>query len=243
MKTIIAFSLFLIISSVAIYGQGLPETYPAYYFTFKEADSSDYPSIYIDQNARDSVAAGIGNAHKRAIAISNYAWNDQKVYPFLKQLPWDQKWALTLTDGEEIQFGPPKRLGIVEYNFEHYYPDIELFVFRAQWNEGNDYFLISRKTGQKIRAIGPPVFSPSKELFIAFRGTDFTSYNWNGIQLFGIENGQIKKYLDYETDLAPTKVKWIDNRHFRMETFKMHTDPSGILRIYQHFQVEISPTK
>jgi len=242
MKTL--FALFFLCLPFVGFSQKLPPTYPSHYFSFTETDSISYPTIYPDQTARDSIADSYRNAHRRAKAIEKYALNKQEI-DFLNRIDGDQdQWSLTLTNDKKIKVGPRPGSHVVDYNFEYYHPSTSILVFRVQWTEGNNYVLVSRKTGSKIETYGPPIFSPSEQYFISYNGVEFTSYNKNGIQLFKLTKDGIEKLIDYSTDLAPSRIKWKSDSTFALEMYNARpVQYEGMVRTYQHYQTAIKATK
>lgn len=146
-------------------------------------------------------------------------------------------------DGKEIKVGPRPASHVMDYNFEYYYPSAEIVVFRAQMYEGNNYVLVSRKTGNKTETYGPPVFSPSNQFFITSNGVEFTSYNKNGIQLFKLDEDGIKKLIEYDTELSPSRIKWMADHTFLLEMYDVRIIKNrGMVRFYKHYKGEIKQT-
>jgi len=239
----ILLTLFCLSLPLCGYSQDMPPTYPTHYFTFIETDSTSYPVIYPDQRFRDIIAKQYQNTHKLAKQIEVYGLKNQQI-DFLHRLKDNKKkWSLELTNGEEITFGPNPGSYIADYNFEYYYPSIEMIVFRAQWEEGNNYLVVSRKSGNKTSMYGPPVFSPSQKYAISYNGSEFASHNKNGIQLFKLTNKGLKKIIEYETDLAPSRIKWEKDDTFSLEMYDSRiVKKKGMIRTYQHYATKIKET-
>lgn len=226
-----------------IQAQQLPDTYPSHYFSFHPADSISYPDIYPDQEIRDSIAASYKNTYKAAKAIEKYALEKQDI-TFLKRLKSKNRtWQLILSSGKQIEISPPPGSSAVDYTFEYYYPSLQLIVFRAQWYEGNNYVLVSRKDGSKTTAYGPPILSPDKNFFLTYNGQEVSDYSNNGLQLFKVKEEEIKKLIEYNMELVPSRCKWMDEDTFHLQVYDFQIRPGkGIKRNYQHSEVDINET-
>ena len=127
-------------------------------------DSVDFPDYYSDQSIRDSISKTFDNAHRLAKAIEQYSL--KKYNPGIKIK--DSEIIITLQNNNDITIAPIKNTEEADYNFEYYFSDLNLLLFRVQWYEGNDYFILNKKNGKKTYMLGLPYFSPSKKYLIEY---------------------------------------------------------------------------
>ena len=231
-----------IFNFLVAFSQQLPNSYPSYVFKFSVTDSTAYQPLYRDFKIRDSLETNFGgnNRHREALAVEKYQLEAQNINFLSRQSKNERHWNLSLTNGEYFELKIPKYSDIAEYAFEHYYKSQELLVFREQWGEGNAYLLLNRRTGQRTRTWGPPVFSPNGKYFVSFNDDLEAQYSPNGLQLFEIIDGQPELQLEYEMDVGPTRATWLNDTTFRLEVYKSDfVQHKGFVKLFEHYIVKI----
>lgn len=224
--------------------QVLPSTYPSCYFEFKQTDSIPYKPLYSDWLVRDSLMQnyGEGNRHMEALAVESYLLWQEKNSFLARQIYNNGQWNIQLLNGKNFELKIPKYSDVADYAFEYYYKDLNLIIFREQWSEGNAYLIVNRNSGEAIRTIGPPIFSPDGNFFLAINDDIEAGYSPNGIQLYKIEGNKITLLLEYIMDLAPSRANWVSDSTFQLEVYSVNWE-KNVSREYLHYLVSIRESK
>ncbi len=173
-----------------------------------ETDSVTFPPYFKHPNEIDSISKIYSNCQMEARAIEEFQLKSYSV-----NVNVDSKDRIVrLQNGKEIRLSPNYQNGEVEYAFEKEFKDFGFLLFRVQWYEGNDYFLLDTKTGEKKYTIGRTYFSNDKNFVISINNDILAEYSYNGFQLFKIEsNGKLNQIWKFSPNWAPENIKWVDN--------------------------------
>ena len=89
----------------------------------------------------------------------------------------------------------------------------KIFLVEEQWWEGGTYQLIDRRTGIMTEVLGPPVFSPNRNFFIAEFGDLETGYEVNGLEIWTLSSKDelLKVFELYPDDWAPDSIRWVSD--------------------------------
>jgi len=100
------------------------------------------------------------------------------------------------------------------YEYVGVYPNIGLLYFSVSYYESGATLLINQHTGNSVEFFGEPILSPNGTLM--FNASQIMNYDVipNIIQIWSIENGQIKLLIEYDLDddWIPENIKWIDEK-------------------------------
>ena len=239
--------LFIFLNILASFSQELPLSYPSHVFHFTKIDSSNYGTVYLDQELRDSIRSQYSNSHQAAKAIEEYEIQEQGITFLARSSEENVLWQVELFNGKRDKITTRRYWGVVsDYNFEHYFPDKALVVFRVQLGEGNAYAIFDRKTGKEFRTCGPPVFSPTGKFFVCYNEDTLAGYSCNGIQLYELVNGEAVLRLQYyPKSLGPTRIKWINDSTLNTEFYTLLIlggAPPGGQEVFRHYRIEIEKT-
>lgn len=223
------YGLFIIIILVGtgLFAQKPPRIFPGATLRFSSADSVNYPRIYSDYRQRDSTYILYSNSYEQNKAIEKLALKNQNIN-FLVRHPGKPKWNITYTNGKSATIGPLEHSWVVDWNFEYYYEQLELIVFRTQFREGGGYKLLNRRTGELTDLFGQPIFSPSKSRFIVLNDDLISGYTVNGLAIYEIIGNEISELVTYTPDdIAPSRCKWLDENTLNVEFYHIEPTESG----------------
>ncbi len=175
---------------------------------FSKTDSVDFPDYFDDQKAIDLISKQYGNWHERAIAVEKYQIQLHNLNIIIDSLAR----IVTLDNGEKLRLTPNITHDEYGYTFEKEFKDNGFLLFRVQWFEGNNYFLLNTMSGEKTYIGGRAYFSPNGKYLIGIEDDIEALYSFNGFQLYSVEkNGHLKLIWQFSPVWGPYKIKWIDN--------------------------------
>jgi hypothetical protein len=227
--------------------QELPSSYPSHVFHFTKIDSSNYATVYLDQELRDSIKSHYSNSHRAAKAIEEYMIQEQQIAFLERSSEENVIWYVLLLNGKRDKIETRSYWNVADYNFENYFPDKALIVFKVQWHEGNGYAIFNRKSGKKYHTWGPPVFSPTGKFFVCYNEDTLANFSSNGIQLYEMVNGEPVLRLQYDPKrVGPTRIKWIDDSTLNVEFYTLliglDIPPPGTQEVFEHYRLDIWKT-
>ena len=187
-----------------------------YQINVTETDSVDFPAYFEHQYKIDSISNCYSNWHRRALAIENFIIKDCSFDVTIDSISRIVK----LQNGKDKILTPNDTIGETGYTYEKEFKELGLLLFRVQWFEGNNYFLLNTKTGKKTYTIGRVFINPSKNLLISINDDIEAGYSDNGFQLFSInEKGILEEQWSFDPGWAPEKIKWIDKATLIVEGY------------------------
>ncbi len=210
-KTIIFLTLIFILIQGYSQDSNFQEKFDKHIIYSTDIDSIVFPDYFKQQNVIDSISKNFGNWHRRALAIEDYLINNSSV-----QIKIDSTTrTVILQNGTKKILTPNAVYDEAGYTFEKEFKKLNLLLFRVQWYEGNSYFLLNTKTGERTYTIGRVYINPNNTLMISINDDIEAGYSYNGFELFKIEeNGNLKKLWELSTSWAPKKIKWLNNYSF-----------------------------
>jgi hypothetical protein len=191
-----------------------------YVLTLENCDSFPETDIYGDLVYRRKLADSIGNWHNRAIEIQTYLIDHfgDKFYIT------DTSLVLNLSNGNTLSFANWDSEQDEGYTFENYFEEIDYYLLRVQWSEGNCWMLINRKNGFKRYIGGLPHISTDSKHILSINTDLEAGYSFNGLELYSIAADSLQKEFSKETVWGPIDVKWINEKQFLLKR--------------EHFQVD-----
>lgn len=181
---------------------------------FKPTRKTDFPDYYHNQQAVDSLAKVFTNSHDLALAHERLL---KEKYNNIFSVS-DTMLTIKMKDGTQKSF---PRVGNVEegvYSFDSYFQKTDLVLLYVQYYEGNEYYLLSRKTGEGLFLIGKPYFSKDYSRFIAINCDLDASYTTNGIGLYTLEGDRInQEFIAEVSPWGPRKAMWVDDKNIILE--------------------------
>jgi hypothetical protein len=188
--------------------------------TFGIADSFKMSDIYGDNEYRIQLTDKIGNCHKKADKIQEYLKNKFGDCFYTT----DSTLVLRLLNNKTEIFPLWDAEKDEGYNFEHYFANIDYYLLRVQWGEGNCWMLVNRKNGFKKYISGLPYISKNKQKILTINSDLEAGYSFNGLELFSIEFDSLKTEFRKKTIWGPTNVKWINGNQFLIKREHFHVD-------------------
>lgn len=179
-----------------------------YVISFQDAEPFARADIYGDLDYRIKLTDSIGNWHNRAKKIQDYLQTKFSDY----FTTTDSTLILILANGQYLTFPNWDKNKDEGYNFEHYLKDIDYYLLRVQWEEGNCWLMVNRKNGFKKYLNGLPYIY--KDQFLTINTDLEAGYSFNGIDLYTLANDTLKVEFSKETTWGPTDIKWINENQF-----------------------------
>jgi hypothetical protein len=198
-----------------------------YVLSFENADSFATTDIYGDLNYRTQLTDTIGNWHNRAAKIQSYLTSKFGDNFFTT----DTTLVLRLSNGKTETFALWDEKKDEGYNFEHYFDNIDYYLLRVQFGEGNCWMLVNKKNGFKRYISGLPYISNDNKKIITVNTDLEAGYSFNGLELFSILTDSLRTEFSKETEWGPTDVKWINENqvflkreHFLVDSITSNQD-------------------
>lgn len=198
-----------------------------YILTFQNSDSFPVTDIYGDSEYRIQLTDSIDNAQMGALKIQSYLLTQSGDYFFAT----DSGLVLKLSNNKTLFFASWDEERDEGYNFEHYFKNIDYYLLRVQWEEGNCWMLVNRKNGFKKYISGLPYISNDNKRIITINSDLEAGYSFNGLELYTILADSLHREFSEETEWGPTDVKWIDEdqfllkrEHFRVDSITNNQD-------------------
>lgn len=129
---------------------------------------------------------------------------------------------LKTTNGKDVVLkntdNPEDAENYATYFFEDYLKSIDAYLVMIQYYEGEEYCLISKKTGEQIIVPGQILLSPDKKRFISYNMDLEAGYSPNGFAIYLIKDNTFENEFElYSEEWGPSKVKWINNNEIEIE--------------------------
>lgn len=189
-----------------------------YLISFQETKPFEMTDIYGDLDYRIKLTDSIGNWHNRAKKIQDYLQTKFSKYitttdsTLILKLATGQLLTLPYWDSDKDE----------GYNFEHFFQEIDYYLLRVQWGEGNCWLMINRQNGFRKYINGLPHIYKDKFLTI---NTDLEAgYSFNGIELYTLTNDTLTNEFSKETTWGPTDIKWINDNQFLVKREHFYAD-------------------
>lgn len=110
----------------------------------------------------------------------------------------------------------------IENTFENYFVEENLYLVRTQWGEGNDYKLISKRTGKTFSTFGEPYFSKNMNYILSVNVDLVAEYTESGFEFFNIENSELSYLGNFKTkNWGPEWAKGITENKFLVKCIFM----------------------
>lgn len=191
-----------------------------YILYFENGDSFEKSDNYGDLNTRIELTKTIDNSHKSAFKIQQYLTDRFGEYFYTT----DSTLVLRLSNGNNEIFAFWDDLKDEGYNFEHYFENIDYYLLRVQYGEGNSWLLVNRKNGFKEYINGEPFISKDNKKIITISCDLIAGYNFNGIELYSITKDSLITEFRKETKWGPIDMKWINNNQLLLKREILHFD-------------------
>lgn len=179
--------------------------------SFQKVDSLEILSLYLDYQARQAILDRNDNSFAAAKALEQYLSQKQGEH-FRRS---GEELLLRLSNGKTISLKDIANEGEEErFTYENYFPQLDAYLIRVQWYEGNNHLLVDRRTGSKKYIIGQTYPSPLGTQLVAINEDLEAGYSGNGIQLLSKQGGNfITKFTIAAGRWAPIAVKWLDEEN------------------------------
>src|SRR5688572_6752447 len=175
---------------------------------FEPVSISAFPAYYQDEVQRDVVSKDSANWHGKAEAMEKYLLKTNSQYFSIQ----DSTLVLKLQNGKQLKFPKWDSVNDLGYNFENFFPDINYYLLRVQFYEGDGWMLVNQKNGASQFVGGRPYFSPDKKQVIAGNLDLEAGYSFNGLQYFIVVGDSLKKEWELEiNNWGPEAIKWTSN--------------------------------
>jgi len=158
------------------------------------------------QNKIDSISKNYDNSHRRSLAIEKFQVENSKTKILIDSISR----IVCLKNGKEVKLTPDPMGDEYGYTFEKEFSDSNLLLFRVQWSEGNNYFLLNTLTGNYFYTIGQPKIY--KNQIVCINDDIVAEYSFNGIQMFEIQENELIELWKIKIEWAPEDIKWIDDK-------------------------------
>jgi hypothetical protein len=212
--------IILLIFALNLYGQIPTDSIKINNWTieFFDLDSIKLTDYFEDQSAIDSISKNHSNWHQKSLAIEKY-----QIAKYRPNISIDNDSRIVeLTSGTKINLTPNDTTEEAGYTFEKEFIKNGFLFFRVQWFEGNNYFLLDLKTGQKYYTIGRVFFSKNGNYIMSINDDIDAGYSKNGFQLFSIDkDNSLNEIWYYDTDFAPTLIEWIDDKNLLVKGYTL----------------------
>ena len=193
--------------------------------TISDSDEFSYDDYYSNQDVIDSLTRKYANWHQRYMHIEKHQIQESNT-----EIQIDSTSRIvTLKNGSNITLTPDPTIDEISYSFVKEFPEYDLLLFRVQWYEGDNYFLLNLTTGEKTYIIGKPYFSESGKYIMSINSDLEAGYSYNGFQLLKIEEDHISELWKFDPGWAPEKFQWINDTSFYVHGYKF-TEENGILK-------------
>ncbi|GAB7086975.1 hypothetical protein [Marinifilum fragile] len=180
-----------------------------------DCDSMKIQEYFEDQAVIDSIIQNFSNRHAEAKAIEKYQITKFNIPVRIE----NQDRIVLLESGRDIRLVANDTLEEAEYTFEKAFEDY--YLFRVQWFEGNNYFLLNKLTGEKQYTIGRVFFNKSRELLMSINDDIEAGYSDNGFQLFERnKEKQLNEIWRFDPGWAPEQLMWMDNETLIIKGYK-----------------------
>ena len=184
--------------------------FSTYSVTVEAIDSVEIPTLYSDAAIRKNILNNYDNSYEAFKGVEQYLEKTQSMY-FKRN---GKMLTLSLVNGKtkELKDISKDSDDDILYTYEHFFSNINTYLIRGQFFEGNCYVVINRNTGEEKYTIGEIYADPQNRKFIAINEDMEAGYSSNGLQMFEIKNEKfIKKFTIEGGSWGPIALKWINN--------------------------------
>ena len=114
---------------------------------------------------------------------------------------------------------------MVKYHCVGIYPEIGFIHVKAAYWEWTRDFLVNFKDGHETELWSDPIVSPNKSQIISNSADLVATEMPNGIQLFKLENGELKKVFEKEIiKWEPYEIKWESDTSIFIKVAKLDNE-------------------
>lgn len=113
----------------------------------------------------------------------------------------------------------------VRYSVVDFIEDINGYLVKVSYYEGEAYQMINRASGAKYDLPGPPVVSPDGKKFVAFSDDPSGEYNPHSLQVWNVTKSSFTKAYDLKNaSWAVKDAKWVTNSSIKLRPVKFNMD-------------------
>jgi hypothetical protein len=105
----------------------------------------------------------------------------------------------------------------VAYEYIASMPAIRQWLVAVRLYEGGYYLLINQHNGRRTRVWSPPAVAPNGRHFVCGNSDVLARYEPNGLQLWVVENGNLRLLWERQTEWGCTQPRWLDNKTILFE--------------------------
>jgi hypothetical protein len=190
----------------------------AYVITFQDTKPFAQTDIYGDLGYRINLTDTIDNWYDRAKKIQDYLQVKFSDY-FTTS---DSSLILNLASGQNLTFPVWDNEKDEGFGFEYYFKEIDYYLLRVQWIEGNCWLMVNRQNGFQRYICGLPYINKNKFLTI---NTDLDAgYSFNGMEFYSLINDTLKNEFSEKTTWGPVDIKWINDSQFLVKREHFYID-------------------
>ena len=208
------FLSFILFLGTLLYGQEQFDTLfetEDLHVRISKTESTVFSPYFENTSDISHISSKFDNFHRRSLAIEKYQIAFYKLNITIDSL--DR--IVALQNGKILRLSPDESNDEHGYTLEKWFKKYNFLLFRVQWFEGNNYFLLNTLTGEKTYVGGRVYFNPNGKFLLSVEDDIDANYCFNGFQLFSVGNkGQLKKVWEYSPVWGPSHIKWIDNNRF-----------------------------
>jgi hypothetical protein len=199
-------------------------------------DTVYFPDYFEHQSQIDSLGELYDNAELYSLAVEKFLLG--KSNPGISIEGTTR--IVKLKNGKKIMLTPLDSLDEGTYTFEKAFKNNCFLLFRVQWFEGNNYFLINTETGEKTYTIGRVYFSKNNKYMISINDDIEAAYSDNGFQLFAIGRDKcLKEIWNYYPVWAPEKIKWINDKSLIVKGYYLAGDKWERKAFYKKVKINL----
>lgn len=96
-------------------------------------------------------------------------------------------------------------------------PAIRQWLVAVRLYEGGYYLLVDQHTGQRTRIWSPPAVSPDGRHFVCGNSDVLARYEPNGLQLWAVDDGNVRLLWERQTEWGCNQPRWLDNKTILFE--------------------------
>jgi hypothetical protein len=192
------------------------------YYTLLFYPQDSFPAVkfYDDEDERNKLIDSNWNWHQKAMTIQKYLAEKHKDLFFLT----DSTLVLKLENGKTKSYTLVDTIKDESFAFEQYFKNINYYLLRVQYNEGNAWMLVNRQNGFQKYIGGVPYISPNNQHILVLGADLEAGYNFNGIELYSVAKDSLNLEFSKETKFGPNEANWISNDHFLLKRDLVDTD-------------------
>ena len=195
-----------------------------YNLIFKPIDEVSISAYYPDQAIRDSITRKFPIELLKALAVEKYLLKARRSsfsrHKDTLKLHLNNGRVLALVDQSDR----------LVYHYENDFAEVDFHLIRVQFGDGSGYLMVNKNNGTVYNLWGRPYFSPSKNIFLTIHSDLEEQISPNGIQLFSLNHGGIKKLWELAIrDWGPTKAQWVAENTLQLETASIIDSESDVV--------------